>query len=822
MRRTATALAALLLFGSAPARAFVPQTITVDGVNDFDPSNLLDDDRADTQQNCTPAAYPLDLGRVYVTNDTNYLYFGIEFSQTCYCDMNLGVALDVGSTTTGGTTDPFGRKIGWANVTYKPDYIIYDVTPTSCNSFNYEVLYKDSLSTWNNISTRVNPSWGSGSNGLGIVDSLNFKEFRLPLSVIGATTGTVTHIEMWVTQEGSTKGPLDALASDDVQMSHPNSTTYDTSAVVQMTHMFAYTILNAVDNIPPTVSDVRAVGFSVLANRTFGLSTNKIDVTFSEPVDLSTAQTTGNYAFAGPVSRSITSAVRDGATPSLVHLTLNTAITANASAYSITATGVKDVAGNTITANGTSNLGAFFLQNVTFNGDFHIGLCNGTFATTDTFSVEGSLPPLDFTLCNNALMYDANGDSIYNTTVPFCLPRDPNTLQGNATLQWKFVDKCSTFEPLASNRVYDLSSTNGATATVNAAWNNDDPANFLSHPVDVVFKVDASRFNPTGTDAITLLGNVAPLTFNQPGHAMRDDGVAPDEVAGDKIYTGRITFPSCSPKNLNWKVDYNGTIECLGQGDRTLFLNDAIYSSANPLVLPARGIDRCTVTDKAVAVVFKLDTRLMSPAPQPADTFAVFGSVSPLSWNAPPDPATWVKDDGTGYDTRANDGVFTRTITFPDSTAFPVEYKFWHDGTLECNSIANRGFSLDDVNNSVGNPMIRQLEKWDYCTDYTAVNPPATRIEAGFAALRPVMPNPVARQAAFSFELYRAGHVTFSVYDVTGRRVARLVDASLSAGQHGVRWNGLDDNGLRLSSGVYLYELAMGGDHLSKRMILVR
>src|SRR5437764_221131 len=114
MRRTATALIALLLlFGSAPARAFIPQTITVDGVNDFDPANLLDDDRNDTQPNCSPQVLPMDLGRVYVTNDANYLYIGVEFSQTCYCDMNWGVALDVGNTANGGSTDAFGRKIGW-------------------------------------------------------------------------------------------------------------------------------------------------------------------------------------------------------------------------------------------------------------------------------------------------------------------------------------------------------------------------------------------------------------------------------------------------------------------------------------------------------------------------------------------------------------------------------------------------------------------------------------------------------------------------------------------------------------------------------------
>ncbi len=825
MKRTAIALLALLcLFVSAPARAFVPQTITVDGVNDFDPQNLLDDDTNDTQPNCSPQVLPLDLGKVYVTNDNNYLYVGIEFSQSCFCSMNLGMAFDVGNTAAGGTTDAFGRKIGWSSVTYKPDYMLYDVTPTSCNTFNYEVLYKDTLSAWSNISTRVNPSWGSGANGLGIVDSLHFVEFKLPLATIGASSvGTAMNFEFWVTQEGTTKGPLDALASDNVQMSHPNTTTWDTANVVQMTTMFPYVIQNAVDNTPPTLVNAKAVGFATLANGQFGLTTNKIDLQFSEPVDLTTAQTTSHYAFSGPVTRTVSSAVRDASAANIVHLTLSTGIAANASSYQITVTGVNDVAGNPITANGTTNVGGFFLQNLVFNGDFRLGLCNHTFAAADTFAVEGSLSPLSFGLCDNGLMTDANADSIYTLTVPFCLERDRVSGVGSAVLEWKFSHHCNTYEPLASNRIYNLSSANGASVNINEAWNNANPNDYVSHAVDVVFAVDASHFNPGPTDIITLLGNASPLAFTQPGVLMKDDGVTPDATAGDKIYTARVTFPSCAPKNVEWKVDFNGTIECLGQGNRSVYLNDAIYSSANPIVLPARGIDRCTVTDKAIAVQFKLDTRFMASLPGVGDTLAVMGGVAPLAWTYPAATAAWLYDDGVSPDGVAGDHVYSRTIVFPDSTNFSVEYKYMHGSFLECDAIPNRSFTLDDQTYSVANPMVRHLEKWDYCTDYTAVEPtPATEAGAVFATLRPVMPNPVARRAAFSFDLHRAGHVSLNVYDVTGRRVARLVDATLTPGVHNVTWDGLTDSGVRLSSGVYMYELAMGNDRLARRMILVR
>ena len=830
MKRTATALIALLLvFASAPARAFVPQTITVDGVNDFDPSNLLKDDRNDTQPNCSPQALPLDLGRVYVTNDANYLYLGIEFAQTCFCNMNLGMAFDVGNTPNGGTSDPFGRDIGWTAETYRPDFMIYDVTPTSCNTFNYEVLYKDTtvaaVHSWQNISTRLNPLWGSGANGLGIVDSLNFKELKIPLTLLGLTAGTPLNIEMWVTQEGSTKGPLDALASDDVQMSHSSSTTFDTTAVVQMTHMLPYVVQSAVDTVPPTLASAVASGFAVLANKQFGLTSNKVDLTFSEPLDLTTAQTAGNYAFAGPLTRTVTSAVRDGASANVVHLTLSSGILANAASYQVTVTGVKDVAGNVIRNSGTGNVAGFFIQNVTFNGDFHLALCNGTFLPTDSLTIEGSQTPLTITpLCDNALMTDANSDSIYNITVPFCLLRDPVTLKNQPdSLDWKFAAKCNTYEPLAGNRRYGFSSDNGANVTINAVWNNDTPAAHLSHPVDVIFTVDASGIpGLQPSDVITLMGNVAPLAFTQPGVAMHDDGLNGDAVAGDHIYSARVHFPSCAAKSLDWKVDYQGAFECLGQGNRHVYISDTLYSASSPLTIPARRFNRCTVTDKAIPVTFKIDSRLMTPLPAPSDTFAVLGSVSPLAWDAPPATSLWAKDDGVSPDFRANDGVYTKTITFPDSSATYVEYKFWHDGNLECFGVPNRNFVLDDQVNSIASPIVRQIERWDYCTDYAGVAPlPALPAGQSFAVLHPVMPNPTAHHAAFSFELYRTGHVTFSIYDVTGLRVARLVDAAMPAGVHSVTWDGLSDSGLQLASGVYMYELAMGNNRLSHRMILV-
>ena len=49
-----------------------------------------------------------------------------------------------------------------------------------------------------------------------------------------------------------------------------------------------------------------------------------------------------------------------------------------------------------------------------------------------------------------------------------------------------------------------------------------------------------------------------------------------------------------------------------------------------------------------------------------------------------------------------------------------------------------------------------------------------------------------------------------AVYDVLGREVARLVNGSLDAGWHEVQWDGRNDRGATVSSGVYLLRVQAG------------
>jgi len=83
-------------------------------------------------------------------------------------------------------------------------------------------------------------------------------------------------------------------------------------------------------------------------------------------------------------------------------------------------------------------------------------------------------------------------------------------------------------------------------------------------------------------------------------------------------------------------------------------------------------------------------------------------------------------------------------------------------------------------------------------------------------------PNPFNPATSISFSLSEGRNTSLVVYDALGRTVRTLVNGSLQAGRHTVRWDGRDDTDAAVSSGMYLYRLTAGGVTETRRMTLVR
>ncbi len=83
-------------------------------------------------------------------------------------------------------------------------------------------------------------------------------------------------------------------------------------------------------------------------------------------------------------------------------------------------------------------------------------------------------------------------------------------------------------------------------------------------------------------------------------------------------------------------------------------------------------------------------------------------------------------------------------------------------------------------------------------------------------------PNPFNPATTIRFSLERSAQTELAVYNILGEQVATLLDSYLPAGDHRVVWDGRDDAGKRVATGVYLYRLMTGDYTQSRKMLLLK
>jgi hypothetical protein len=83
-------------------------------------------------------------------------------------------------------------------------------------------------------------------------------------------------------------------------------------------------------------------------------------------------------------------------------------------------------------------------------------------------------------------------------------------------------------------------------------------------------------------------------------------------------------------------------------------------------------------------------------------------------------------------------------------------------------------------------------------------------------------PNPFNPETNIRFSLKEAAKVSIEIYNVKGQLVRKLVNDVRDAGDHAVVWNGVDNNGRAVSSGVYYYKMSTGKYSSTKKMILMK
>jgi hypothetical protein len=91
-----------------------------------------------------------------------------------------------------------------------------------------------------------------------------------------------------------------------------------------------------------------------------------------------------------------------------------------------------------------------------------------------------------------------------------------------------------------------------------------------------------------------------------------------------------------------------------------------------------------------------------------------------------------------------------------------------------------------------------------------------------FYALFPNHPNPFNPETTIRYQLPEGSHVSLKIFNSMGREIRSLVDEKQQPGIYTARWDGRDDFGEQVSSGVYLYILHAGGFHQARKALLLR
>ena len=89
-------------------------------------------------------------------------------------------------------------------------------------------------------------------------------------------------------------------------------------------------------------------------------------------------------------------------------------------------------------------------------------------------------------------------------------------------------------------------------------------------------------------------------------------------------------------------------------------------------------------------------------------------------------------------------------------------------------------------------------------------------------ALYPNYPNPFNPETKIHFQLANNSDVQLIIYDILGRKIRTLVSNHLNVGNHVVTWNGLDEDGANVASGMYIYRIEAGDFIDYRKMLLVR
>ncbi len=233
-------------------------------------------------------------------------------------------------------------------------------------------------------------------------------------------------------------------------------------------------------------------------------------------------------------------------------------------------------------------------------------------------------------------------------------------------------------------------------------------------------------------------------------------------------------------------------------------------SCPNPLNVKSRGVLPVAILGTENADVTQID---------PASVELV--GVAPLRWFYE-DVATPVPEDADTCDctTEGPDGYLDLTLKF-STQSIVAQLEPVGDGeerilALTAETFDGLGFTLYDCVRILDKRkgLIVALEEPD--------DDPAVKSDAiTETSLVGGSPNPFRSETSVAFRLVEESRVSLTVYDVSGKKVRTLVNNVVPAGRHSVYWDGSDDAGRKVASGIYFCRMNAESFSATAKLILV-
>ncbi len=89
-------------------------------------------------------------------------------------------------------------------------------------------------------------------------------------------------------------------------------------------------------------------------------------------------------------------------------------------------------------------------------------------------------------------------------------------------------------------------------------------------------------------------------------------------------------------------------------------------------------------------------------------------------------------------------------------------------------------------------------------------------------ALQANYPNPFNPSTTIAFSLAEPAVVKLSVFNLRGQKVKTLTHQMMNRGNHNIVWNGDDDSGRSVSSGIYLIRMETAGSSFTRKAMLMK